>query len=119
MTNVLATSVVTLVILVSALEAADAPKGSGETAKSIEGVYSLYRWEDQGGMPIRKMAITARTEKEFSIRGLDEAWSGEGSIDGNNGYYHWVFVTGERGKSTFKINSDGTLKGEVRGEIEP
>jgi hypothetical protein len=65
------------------------------------------------------MVITARTGKEFSIRGLDEAWSGEGLIDGINGYYHWVFVTGEIGTTTFTINSDRTLKGEVRGGIEP
>jgi len=91
----------------------------GATAKSIEGDYLLYRWEDQEGNPVRKMAITAGAEKDFSIRGLDQAWSGKGRIDGNNGYYNWEFVTGERGRTTFTINSNGTLKGEVRGEIAP
>jgi hypothetical protein len=93
--------------------------GAWKTAKSIEGDYLLYRWEDQEGMPVRTMTITAGTGQDFSIRGLDEAWSGQGRIDGNHGYYHWAFATGEMGKSTFTINRDGTLKGEVRGEIVP
>ena len=93
--------------------------GAWKSAKSIEGDYLIYLWEDQKGNPVRTMAITAGTGKDFSIRGLDQPWSGKGRIDGNRGYYDWTFVTGERGKTTFAINSDGTLKGEVRGEIAP
>jgi hypothetical protein len=89
------------------------------TPKSIEGVYRLYRWEDQEGNPIRTMAITAEAGNEFSIRGLDEAWSGEGRVGGDSGYYNWTFANGQTGKTTFTINSDGTLKGEVRGQINP
>jgi hypothetical protein len=106
-------------MLIGASGVADTPKEAAETAKSIEGIYLLYRSDNADGMPIRKLAITAREGKGFSVVGVDEAWSGEGRIEGNTGYYNWVFASGERGKTTLTINADGTLTGKVEGEIFP
>ena len=117
MQRFLATAVAFFALLTSALGDSGAPTPTGDSAQSIAGVYLLYRWEDQAGLPVRKMVITARTGPDFSVRGLDQGWSGEGRIEGNEGFYLWVFATGERGKTTFTVNSDGSLKGEVRGEI--
>jgi hypothetical protein len=99
--------------------AADPPKEAGETARSIEGTYLLYHSENQQGKPVCKLAITARGENSFLVFGVDQPWSGEGRIEGNTGYYYWVFVGGERGTTTFTINADKTLAGKVQGEVAP
>jgi hypothetical protein len=108
-----------IVLLVIVFAGAGAPKEADDTAKSIEGTYLLYQGNNQNGNLICKMAITARDGKGFMAFGLDQAWSGEGRLEGNMGYYHWVFANGSRGKSTFTINEDGTLTGKVEGEIAP
>jgi hypothetical protein len=118
MRQVLAMALATVALLISISGQASTAGDKGPRAISIEGVYLLYQWDDQDGKPKAKMAITAREGNGFSVRGVDQTWSGEGSIDGNTGYYYWVFADGKRGKTTFTINADGTLKGEVRGEID-
>jgi hypothetical protein len=107
MVTLLFKSVLASVVMIGAVAQADIRKENDGPAKSIEGVYLLYR--------IEKFAITARRDKGFSIRGLDQAWSGEGRIDGNEGYYNWIFADGKTGRTTFTINADGTLTGQVRG----
>jgi hypothetical protein len=106
-------------MLTGASGLADPPEEGVESARSIEGTYLLYHWDRQDGIPIRTMAITARAGNGFRVSGVDEAWSGDGRIEGNTGYYNWVFAGGERGKTTFTINADGTLTGNVQGEVIP
>jgi hypothetical protein len=119
MAHLLVTSVAALALLTGGPGRAGLAEGDGKAAKSLEGAYVLSRWGDPAGTPVARMVITAREGNGFSVRGSDQAWSGEGRVDGDRGYYNWVFATGERGKATFTINPDGTLKGEVRGEIDP
>jgi hypothetical protein len=106
-------------MLIGASGAADPPKEAGETAKSIEGTYQLYMSDNPDGNPVCKLAITARNRDGFLVFGVDQPWSGEGRIEGNTGYYHWVFVNGDRGKTTFTVNADRTLTGKVQGDIAP
>jgi hypothetical protein len=135
--KLLTTSLAALALLTGCPGGADPAEGDGKASKSIEGTYVLSRkliegtyvlsrWGDPGATPITRMVITVRkgtgfsVRREgtgFSVRGLDQAWSGEGRADGKGGYYDWVFVTGQTGNTTFTINPDGTLKGEVRGGI--
>jgi hypothetical protein len=95
MRHFLRTALAAIATLTAASGLADTPREDVETAKAIEGTYLLYRWEDQDGNPIRKLTITAREGNGFSVVGVDEAWSGEGRIEGNTGYYNWVFVGGK------------------------
>jgi hypothetical protein len=117
--HLLATSVAALALLTGGPAGAGPAGQDGKAAKPIEGAYVLSRWGDPAGTPVTRMVITAREGNGFSVRGSDQAWSGEGRVDGDKGYYNWVFATGERGKTTFTINPDGTLKGEVSGEVTP
>jgi hypothetical protein len=104
-------------MLAGAGRAEDVPKAAADTARSIEGTYLLYQQDNPDGGLVCKLAITSRNETDFLVFGVDQPWSGEGRIEGKTGYYHWVFVDGARGKTTFTINADGTLTGKVRGEV--
>ncbi len=84
-------------------------------ADSIAGVYVLYYLQDPGLGPVTSMAITARGEGCFSVRGLDQAWAGEGFLQGNRGRYCWRFPDGRTGQTEFAVNPDGTLTGHVLG----
>jgi hypothetical protein len=119
MAKLLATSLAALALLTSSPGGVGPAEGDGKSYRSIEGSYVLSWWGDPGKTPITRMVITAREGNRFSVRGSGQAWSGEGRVDGKEGYYNWVFATGEKGKTTFTINPDGTLKGEVRGGIPP
>lgn len=85
----------------------------GRAADSISGTYSLYRLEAPDKGPVGKMVITAFRGEKFLIRGAE--WVGEGKVEGEQGYYDWKFDDGRTGRTTFIINSDGTLKGHVLG----
>jgi hypothetical protein len=100
-------------VLLGAFGQVDADKEK-KAASSIAGVYHLYVAEAPAGRPIAKMAITLRG-KGFSVRGLDQPWSGEGRVDGANGFYNWIFEDGNSGKTTFTLHADGTLRGHVVG----
>jgi hypothetical protein len=113
------TALTVIAMLTGASCSADTPKEAGETARSIEGIYVLYRFDTPDGILVCKMGIAARQGSDFRIYGVDQSWSGEGRIEGSTGYYHWVFVTGQRGKTTFTINPDGTLIGNVQGGVTP
>jgi hypothetical protein len=110
---------IVIAMLTGAWGVEDTTRDNEPTARSIEGTYLLYHWDDQDGMPVRTLAIRAREGMGFSVSGVDQDWSGEGRIEGKTGYYNWVFAGGERGKTTFTINADGTLTGRVEGETTP
>jgi RNA polymerase sigma factor (sigma-70 family) len=85
-------------------------------ARSIAGVYRLFARDNPDAGLVCKMEVIARDGNSFSVRGLDQNWSGEGKLDGRSGYYNWVFDEGQTGRTTFTIGRDGTLRGEVLGE---
>jgi hypothetical protein len=114
MAKLRATLLAALAVLIGSAGGAGQAGGDGAAPKSIEGTYVLSRWGDPGATSINRMVIMAREGDGFSVRGSNDAWSGEGRVDGTGGYYNWVFSTGETGKTTFTINPDGTLKGDVR-----
>jgi hypothetical protein len=119
MAQLLATSLAALALLTGSPGGIGPSEGDGKSYQSIEGAYVLSRLGDPARTPVTRMVIAAREGNGFSVRGSGQAWSGEGRVDGKEGYYNWVFATGEKGKTTFTINPDGTLKGEVRGGIAP
>jgi hypothetical protein len=119
MAKLLATSLAALALLTGSSGGIGPPEGDCKSYQSIAGAYVLSGWGDPGGTPVTRMVITARDGNGFWVRGSGQAWSGEGRVDGRRGYYNWVFATGEKGKTTFTINPDGTLQGKVRGGIAP
>lgn len=42
-------------------------------------------------------------------------WKGSGVVNGNNGFYDWVFTDGKKGRTTLRIDKSGNLHGMVRG----
>jgi hypothetical protein len=82
---------------------------------AIAGVYVLFELADPGRGPVTSMAITAQEENCFSVRGLDQAWAGEGFVEGQRGRYCWRLADGRTGQTHFTINPDGTLTGHVVG----
>ena len=42
-------------------------------------------------------------------------WKGSGVVNGNTGYYDWVFTDGKKGRTTFRIDKSGNLHGYVKG----
>jgi hypothetical protein len=87
----------------------------------LAGTYDLYRNANQTGPSGARMKIWAQQGNQFSI-GIAEPtrsgavdWEGHGTINGNQGHYDWVFPDGKRGRTTFIIDVDGNLHGQVRG----
>src|SRR5205814_2210896 len=107
-------SVIGSVVLLGGLGQADVQKEKG-SANKFNGIYFLYPKDTSNEEPIAKMAITGRGDEGFSVRGLGQAWSGEGRIDDGKGFYNWIFENGDSGKTTLTINTDGTLHGHVVG----
>jgi len=42
-------------------------------------------------------------------------WKGSGMVNGNKGYYDWVFKDGKKERTTFRIEKSGNLYGMVCG----
>jgi hypothetical protein len=82
-----------------------------ETPK-IGGRYELFHISNPDEKT-GEMIITDWSAKSFLIRG--SGWIGTGKITGKKGYYDWKFDDGKSGRTTFVINSDGTLSGHVNG----
>lgn len=56
---------------------------------------------------------------KIKVIGIGQDWSGEGVFDGSEGYYDWKFKSGNEGRTTIYIDSDGNLFGDVKGQITP
>lgn len=87
----------------------------------LVGTYALYKKEESGKAPISLMTIFAQHGSQFLVGntlatgGAAEDWEGRGQIDGDTGAYDWVFLDGKKGRTTFTVDADGNLCGEVRG----
>src|SRR5262245_58122768 len=88
--------------------------------RDLTGVYSLaHKGSPDAG--IVQLKIWNQKGKTFSIgidivtgnRGVD--WEGRGVIEGERGYYDWTFPDGKSGRTTFLVDKNGHIHGEVRG----
>jgi len=87
----------------------------------ISGNYVLYREGDLFGKVAGYMMISEQYGNQFLISiayptgdpTMD--WKGSGMVNGNKGYYDWVFTDGKKGRTTFRIEKSGNLHGMVRG----
>ncbi|HOB51572.1 MAG TPA: hypothetical protein PK176_12625 [Acidobacteriota bacterium] len=92
----------------------------GETT-DLTGVYALYHADGGSGRVEGYMRITQTGDHAFTvgiaIRTGDPAmdWQGNGEVTGTQGYYDWRFDDGKSGRTTFTIDPDGTLHGQVQG----
>lgn len=81
----------------------------------IEGRYNLYKDGHPEKGLITRMEIFGQKGNTFSVRGVQQDWGGQGKLNGMEGYYDWKFGNGKTGRTTFTVNTDGTIKGHVLG----
>jgi hypothetical protein len=88
---------------------------------NLVGTYALYRKGDATRTPIAMMAITDQKGGRFVV-GIAQLtgqpavdWEGRGTLEGSQGSYDWVFQDGKSGRTTFTLDADGNLHGQVRG----
>jgi hypothetical protein len=87
----------------------------------LTGVYALYNSSDGSGKIEGYMRITQTGGSRFTVgiasRTGDPSldWAGSGEVTGNGGYYDWRFDDGKTGRTTFVVDSDGSLHGHVQG----
>jgi len=90
-------------------------------AQNISGTYALYQKGNEAKGIVGYMRISQQTGNNFSIGIASQTgspavdWSGQGSVQGNSGYYSWRFQDGKTGQTTFTIDNSGNLHGQVRG----
>jgi RNA polymerase sigma factor (sigma-70 family) len=89
-----------------------APKGD---PPNLVGVYSLYSSTNTDASIAATMEIPAQLGGQFLIGDKTQGWEGRGVIEGKKGYYDWVFTDGKSGRTTFTVDADGNLQGQVRG----
>jgi hypothetical protein len=91
-------------------------KDSSKQELQLNGTYKLYEIKSSGNISDNyvSMHFTPFENNTFIVRG--DSWVGKGTIDGSNGSYDWKFDDGKIGKTTIKINDDGTLDGHVNGD---
>jgi hypothetical protein len=87
--------------------------------RNLTGTYSLHYI--QGSASVATMKIWGQVGSTFLVgaakpTGRPELdWDGRGFIDGDRGYYDWTFRDGKKGRTTFFIDREGNLHGQVRG----
>ena len=97
------------------------PAWTGAETPDLTGVYALYNEGNASGKIEGYMRITGQNGARFTVGiasrtgdpGKD--WTGSGEVSGNGGYYDWRFDDGKTGRTTFVIDQDGTLHGQVQG----
>lgn len=80
--------------------------------QKIIGRWALRRESQPNSRPITSFSVEASGE---GIIVLGDSWKGYGNFDGKSGSYHWVFTNGKSGQTTFHMDFDGVLHGQVRG----
>jgi uncharacterized caspase-like protein len=80
--------------------------------QKIIGRWALRRESQPNSRPITSFIVEAGGE---GIIVLGDSWKGYGNFDGKTGSYHWVFTNGKSGQTTFHMDDDGALHGQVRG----
>jgi hypothetical protein len=80
---------------------------------NLSGIYDVYRLDDQRVRVTGE--IIRQVGQDFTISGIGQPWSGQGSVTGRHGYYDWRFSDGKSGRTEFSINQDGSLQEHVFG----
>lgn len=115
---------VPLMLVLAAGGCATAPKkaGAGGPAyANLIGTYELIPALKPTRGVTARMRVSSQDGREFTVGAADASgdpkrdWSGRGVIDGAEGYYDWAFGDGKKGRTTFRIDSQGRLQGQVRG----
>lgn len=88
-----------------------------QPSTSFGGIYYLYHLEKPASGVVSVMTITLR-DNVLLVQGNNEDWKGKGRINGIHGYSDFKYKDGRKGRTTFTVNSDGTLKGHVVGSGE-
>lgn len=89
--------------------------------QNLTGTYALYQKGKESKGVVGYMRITRQQGNSFSIGNASPTgnpaydWTGQGSINGNSGYYTWRFEDGKTGKTTFTVDNAGNLHGQVWG----
>jgi len=96
------------------------PEQPRET-RNLTGTYALSHKGDTGAVGIARMKIWNQQGDSFLV-GIAELanhpavdWEGRGVFDGERGHYDWVFPDGKKGRTTFTVDKDGHIHGQVRG----
>jgi hypothetical protein len=89
--------------------------------RQLEGTYRLSHKNDAARIGLVALKIWGQQGNTFQV-GIDAPtgnpgidWEGRGVINGDQGYYDWVFPDGKRGRTTFTVDKDGVVHGQVRG----
>ena len=88
---------------------------------NIAGNYALFKEGDLNGKCVGHMNIGHLQNGQFVIGIAAPSgnpatdWQGKGILQGNSGYYTWVFKNGKKGRTTFSIDKSGNIHGKVRG----
>ena len=78
----------------------------------IVGRWILRREGQPGSQPVASFIVEADGEG-IIVRG--DSWRGSGSFDGESGSYRWAFADGKSGLTTFSIDRNEMMRGQVRG----
>jgi len=90
-------------------------------AQDLSGTYALYQKGKEYKGVAGYMTINQQSGNNFSVGIASPTgnpaidWSGQGSVQGSSGYYSWNFQDGKTGQTTFTIDNNGNLHGQVRG----
>ena len=79
----------------------------------LENTYDLYDQSNRSWSVITTMTIFNQKGSFFLIQG--DRWGGSGNVSGSSGYYDWKFLDGKSGRTTFTVQDNGNLHGQVRG----
>jgi hypothetical protein len=82
-------------------------------APDVQGDYQLYRENQPNGPSVGSMNFFNQKGNDFLIAG--SGWGATGHLNGSEGYYDWNFTDGRKGRTTFTVRSDGSLRGHVVG----
>ena len=58
--------------------------------------------------------LQMQLSNEDSLTVIGRMWKGQGTFDGEAGYYEWEFEDGKRGRTEFWIDDSGLMRGQVR-----
>jgi len=57
--------------------------------------------------------LQMRLTNEDGLMVIGDSWKGQGTFDGEAGYYEWEFNDGKRGRTEFWIDDTGLMRGQV------
>jgi len=89
-------------------------------ARRLDGVYGLSV-KGAASSDFIRMKIWNQLGNTFMVGIADPSghprndWEGRGVIEGDRGYYDWVFGDGKTGRTTFTVDKEGYIHGQVRG----